>query len=312
MPAATLLRRINFVASTLVAGVGVGVGVGVSASSMCSTALAAEHAMSPDEFRPFTVTEIKPLTHDTSPYRFGLEKDQTLQMPVSSLLLVRAAIGSEKDDGTKSFVIRPYTPTSADTVGYFDLIVKSYQQGMISKHFSTLKVGDSVEMKGPVTKFVYEDKYRGKVKHVGMIAGGSGITPMLQVTRHLLKNNDKDTQVSLIFANQSVDDIMLKKELDDLANTHENFHVHYTIDKLTSGIKGSEYKGSVGYITEDMIKKYLPQPESDQDDSTIVFVCGPPGMMNHISGNKNPDKSQGELTGLLKKLNYTESQVYKF
>ena len=311
IPKSTILRRLNFVASTLV---GVGVGVGVSASSMCSTAMAAEHvAMSPEEFRPFTVTEIKPLTHDTSLYRFGLEKDQTLDMPVASLLLIRAAIGSEQEDGSKSFVIRPYTPTTTpDTVGYFDLIVKSYQQGMISKHFSTLKVGDSIEMKGPVTKFVYEDKYRGKVKKVGMIAGGSGITPMLQVTRQILKDTSKDTEVSLIFANQSVDDIMMKSEIDKLEKENDNFHVHYTVDRLTSGIKGSEYKGSVGYVTEDMIKKHIPQPESVNDESVMVFVCGPPGMMNHISGGKAPDKSQGELSGLLKKMNYTEGQVYKF
>merc|ERR1712178_637919 len=123
-------------------------------------------------------------------------------MPVASLLLIRAAIGSEQEDGSKSFVIRPYTPTTTpDTVGYFDLIVKSYQQGMISKHFSTLKVGDSVEMKGPVTKFVYEDKYHNKVNRVGMIAGGSGITPMLQVTKQILKYNTSGTKVSLLFAN---------------------------------------------------------------------------------------------------------------
>jgi len=35
-------------------------------------------------------------------------------------------------------------------------------------------------------------------------------------------------------------------------------------------------------------------------------------MMTHISGNKAPDYSQGELTGLLKKMNYTPQQVYKF
>ena len=46
--------------------------------------------------------------------------------------------------------------------------------------------------------------------------------------------------------------------------------------------------------------------------SVVVYVCGPPGMMNHISGDKNPDKSQGELKGLLKKLEFSEAQVYKF
>jgi cytochrome-b5 reductase len=41
-------------------------------------------------------------------------------------------------------------------------------------------------------------------------------------------------------------------------------------------------------------------------------VCGPPGMMNHISGDKAKDRSQGELTGILKELGYTAEMVYKF
>lgn len=53
----------------------------------------------------------------------------------------RAAIGSENEDGSKKFVIRPYTPTSPkDAKGYFDLVVKVYEQGKMSKHFGELKV----------------------------------------------------------------------------------------------------------------------------------------------------------------------------
>jgi cytochrome-b5 reductase len=35
-------------------------------------------------------------------------------------------------------------------------------------------------------------------------------------------------------------------------------------------------------------------------------------MMKAVSGDKAKDKSQGELTGLLKQLGYTEQQVFKF
>ncbi len=40
--------------------------------------------------------------------------------------------------------------------------------------------------------------------------------------------------------------------------------------------------------------------------------AGPPPMMNAISGDKAKDKSQGELTGILKKLGYAPEQVFKF
>jgi len=41
-------------------------------------------------------------------------------------------------------------------------------------------------------------------------------------------------------------------------------------------------------------------------------VMGTAGMMNAVSGDKAQDKSQGELTGLLKTMGYTSDQVYKF
>lgn len=53
----------------------------------------------------------------------------------------RAAIGSENEDGSKKFVIRPYTPTSLkDAKGYFDLVVKVYEEGKMSKHIGEMKV----------------------------------------------------------------------------------------------------------------------------------------------------------------------------
>lgn len=59
---------------------------------------------------------------------------------------------------------------------------------------------------------------------------------------------------------------------------------------------------------QDMLKQHLPHPGPD----SLVLVCGPPGMMGALSGDKLPDKSQGPLTGLLKELGFDESNVYKF
>lgn len=59
------------------------------------------------------------------------------------------------------------------------------------------------------------------------IAGGSGITPMLQVASEIVSNPDDKTQVSLVFANQTEKDIILKKELDEMAAKHDNFQVGF-------------------------------------------------------------------------------------
>jgi len=56
-----------------------------------------------------------------------------------------------------------------------------------------------------------------------------------------------------------------------------------------------------------MLKTHLPPPSADH----LILVCGPPGLMKHVSGDKAPDYTQGELSGLLKKLGYSESHVFK-
>jgi cytochrome-b5 reductase len=43
-----------------------------------------------------------------------------------------------------------------------------------------------------------------------------------------------------------------------------------------------------------------------------MLLLLPPGMMNAVSGDKAQDKTQGELTGLLKAMGYAQEQVYKF
>ncbi|KAK9861443.1 hypothetical protein WJX84_008451 [Apatococcus fuscideae] len=268
----------------------------------------AASALDPNEWRAFKLHSIDTGgPPNTNRYRFALpDPQQEVGLPVASCLVTRAAIGSEKDDGTRKFVIRPYTPTSPkDAKGYFDLVVKVYPQGNMSKHIGDLKEGDTLECKGPIEKFPYKPNMK---KAIGMIAGGSGITPMLQVAMEVLSNPEDSTEISLIFANQTEKDIILREELDTMAAKHKNFKVYYTIDKTKDGKIPEGWKGGVGYVTKDMASAHIPPPSDDN----LVLVCGPPPMYKALSGEKAKDKSQGELTGLLKDMGYSEKQVYKF
>ncbi|CAL9755592.1 unnamed protein product [Musa acuminata subsp. burmannicoides] len=180
----------------------------------------------------------------------------------------------------------------------------------MSQHFATLQPGDVVEVKvfvffsRPIEKLRYSPNMK---KDIGMVrdqSWGTGITPMLQVIKAILKNPDDNTQVSLIYANISPDDILLKGELDRLSTSYPNFKVFYTVDKPSK-----TWRGGTGYVSKDMVLKGLPSPG---EETLILYVCGPPGMMKHISGDKAKDRSQGELTGILKELGYSEEMVYKF
>jgi len=265
----------------------------------------AHGGMDKSKWTSFTLGERKQVTGNTHLFRFHLDdKKDSLNLPIASCLLVRARIGSEQEDGTKKFVIRPYTPTSAsNAVGFFDLIVKVYEQGVMSKHFGTLKPGDSLEIKGPIVKLPYVPNMK---KHIGMVAGGTGITPMLQVAEAILENPEDKTKVSLIFANVTEGDIILRKELDAYKRKYpDQFDVYYVLDK-----PGFFWKGGKGYVTREMLQKHMPSPSGGTEN--MVFVCGPPPMMEHISGNKAKDKSQGELKGILAAMGYTSDQVFKF
>lgn len=258
-------------------------------------------ALDPNKWLEFKLHETATVSHNTKLYRFTFDPSVKLGLDVASCIITRAPIGEETAEGRRKFVIRPYTPLSdPDSRGYFDLLIKVYPEGKMSQHFASLKPGDVVEVKGPIEKLRYSPNMK---KKIGMIAGGTGVTPMLQVVKGILKNPNDLTQVSLLYANVSPDDILLKQELDRLAAAYPNFKVFYTVDNPSQN-----WRGGSGIISKDMILKGLPGPADDM----LILVCGPPGMMTHISGEKAKDYSQGELAGLLKELGYTEEMVYKF
>lgn len=176
-----------------------------------------------------------------------------------------AAVWNEKE------VVRSYTPiTLDDTKGHFDLLVKTYAQGNASQYLSSMKIGEKARFRGPKGRFLYKPNM---AKEVGMIAGGTGITPILQVIKAVLRNPVDKTKMSLIFGNLSKEDILLYEELKELAAAHsEQFKVHFVVNTLPSD---EEWDGSVGYITAEVIKAHCPTASDD----TRILMCGPPPMM---------------------------------
>lgn len=151
-------------------------------------------------------------------------------------------------DGTSKEIVRSYTPVSGDEqAGYFDLLIKSYPTGNISKHLASVQVGQTIRVRGPKGAFTYTPNM---VRHFGMVAGGTGITPMLQVVKAIIRGRKAGdrTEVDLIFANVTKQDILLKEDLDALAAEDKGFRVHYVLDKPPEG-----WTGGVGYVTADMV-----------------------------------------------------------
>lgn len=157
-----------------------------------------------------------------------------------------------------------------DTKGHFDLLVKTYDQGNASKYLASLKIGEKARFRGPKGKFLYRPNM---AKHVGMIAGGTGITPILQVIKAVLRNPQDKTKMSLIFGNLSKDDILLYEELKEMAAKHpDQFKVHFVLNNPPTNEK---WDGSIGYISAELIKTHCPAASEDSK----ILMCGPPPMM---------------------------------
>ncbi|KAK5990242.1 NADH-cytochrome b5 reductase 1 [Cladobotryum mycophilum] len=253
--------------------------------------------LKPDVFQEFPLQEKTIISHNVAIYRFKLPSERTvLGLPIGQHISIGAYL--PHDDNTTKEIVRSYTPISGDhQPGFFDVLIKSYPQGNISKYMASLQVGQTIRVRGPKGAFVYTPNM---VRHFGMIAGGTGITPMLQVIRAIIRGREAGdkTEVDLIFANVTQQDILLKEDLDALVKQDKHIRVHYVLDKPPEG-----WTGGVGYVTGEMITKYLPAPAKD----VKILLCGPPPM---ISGLKKATESLGFTKA--RPVSKLEDQVFAF
>ncbi|KAI1282718.1 oxidoreductase NAD-binding domain-containing protein [Xylaria sp. FL0933] len=249
-------------------------------------------------FVSLLLKDVEIVNSNTKRFIFHLPEDDM----VSGLHVASAILTKFVPEGQKP-VLRPYTPTNdEDAKGYIELLVKKYPGGPMSTHLHDMVPGQRLDFKGPLPKYPWAPN---KHEHIALIAGGTGITPMYQLIRAIFNNPDDKTKVTLVFGNVTEEDILLKRELAHIENTYpQRFRAFYVLDNPPK-----EWAGNKGYITKDLLKTVLPEPK---EGNIKVFVCGPPGLYKAISGTKTSPKDQGELSGILKELGYTEDQVYKF
>jgi cytochrome-b5 reductase len=136
------------------------------------------------------------------------------------------------------------------------------------------------------------------VPHVTLIAGGSGITPIYQLARGILRNPEDNTKVTLVYAANTEEDILLKKEFDTFQKDFPGrFEAVYAVSQPAVGSALRK-----GRVTKELLAE-VARTKSSGDEK--VFVCGPPGMEAALKGDR---KSRG----VLEELGYHKSQVHFF
>ena len=256
----------------------------VCVSNVVTYVYKAPVALNPKKWVAFPLESRIDINHNTRRLRFKLPVED-LGLPVGMHIFLKGKI-----DGAP--VMRAYTPVGCGPF-YVEFIIKVYfplppkfpDGGKLTQHMETLKVGDTLDFKGPLGEFDFdcsgvslprdtlstfkkEGKPGGSFKHLGLIAGGSGITPCLQVAEALLQL-DRDFTISLLYANQTPEDILCQEELDAIVKD-PRVKVWYTVDRAPDG-----WKYSTGFINEDMLREHLPAAS----EHTYVFMCGPPPML---------------------------------
>jgi cytochrome-b5 reductase len=203
---------------------------------------------------------LKPITHDTQQFTFAVPNDSSFEFLPGDFIKVFPDPGDPLE-------YRPYTPTSTpDMKDHFELIIKRYGQGPTSRFMHERKTGDRVWISGPHDGGHFKE---GMARHIGMVAGGTGITPMISIIRTILSRGI-DVSISLVFGNKTADDIILRDEFDSYAERYPNFSRYFVLSKAAP----DNWTMGRGHINEEIMRQHLPAPSED----TLIFLCGPPMM----------------------------------
>uniref|UniRef100_A0A7S0L9G1 Nitrate reductase n=1 Tax=Coccolithus braarudii TaxID=221442 RepID=A0A7S0L9G1_9EUKA len=258
---------------------------GSSAAPAAAPAAPQLVALNPKQWVSLPLIKNDRLSPDTRLFRFELPTAQhALGLPTGQHLFIKATI-----DGKP--VMRAYTPVGHG-LGYVDFVIKVYfanvhpafpNGGKLTQHLEGMKLGESLLFKGPMGEYIFNNEIpptlatfthtRSGVKHpyaeLGLIAGGSGITPVLQVAHAVLKNPEAKMKIGILYANRAEEDILCRDLLTELERDGR-VSVWYTLDKPPDG-----WTYSTGFISEEMVRDHLPRPSKD----TVTFMCGPPKML---------------------------------
>ena len=206
------------------------------------------------------ISSITDLNHDTIKMRLEFpDPEWIIGEPVANHIMFY----KPKEEGETSQLCRQYVPvTPINTKGYADFIIKCYARtkefpegGKMTLFIRTLSVGDNVLCNGPMGKcsymgdgvFVRKDIGQYRATNIGLIAGGSGITPILSVLRAIYKAKETHLNVTLLYSNKTRDDILCKPELDAIANDPHctNIKIYHTITREEGDLAPEFLKGRV-------------------------------------------------------------------
>ncbi len=153
--------------------------------------------------------------------------------------------------------------------GEIDLTVERIPDGEVSTYMhDVLQPGDHIEVRGPIGGYFVWDPE--SVEPLLLIAGGSGVVPLMSMLRHR-RAVGNSAPARLLYSSRTVDDVLYHDELEKLRGNGSGLGVFYTLTRS----QPDGWKGYTRRIDEPMLKEVIkPLGMVPQ-----VFICGPTLMV---------------------------------
>lgn len=227
-----------------------------------------------------TISKVETLTADSKAIYF--EEDSAVASPIAGQFLTVILDINDKEQ-RRSYSL--FTTNQENMA----IGVKRVPGGIVSNYVNTyLKAGSKLKVMGPAGNFMYQPE-KNDYKHLVLIPGGSGITPMMAILKTALSQTT-NVKVSMLYVNKSPDDIIFKDELNALVKEHaDRFQLHHYLDsenKQTVTVKKSGLMGMFGAKTSQELPGFInaerAQPILESfniQGNAGVYLCGPGGLM---------------------------------
>ncbi len=153
------------------------------------------------------------------------------------------------------------------------ITIKRMPGGVVSNWaHDHIKVGDSLRVRGPSGNFTLKP-HPGPHPRL-MIAGGSGITPIMSMIRSVLAQ-EAEGSVTLIYGNRNLSSVIFRSALKSLqAQYPHRFNVYLVLDK-----PAASWTGLRGKLSHQHLSKILDEMGEKEGSPYEVYLCGPLPMM---------------------------------
>ncbi len=145
------------------------------------------------------------------------------------------------------------------------LTVEELEDGEVSPFLTEeLRPGDRFELRGPIGGYFVWDGTSGGPLH--LVAGGSGIVPLMAMLRHRAAAGNV-APTTLLYSSRTLADVIYRDELDRLAEADPTLTVAHTLTRE----RPDGWQGYARRIDGEMLAEVLGAPDGD----ATAFVCGP-------------------------------------